>query len=94
MVFKETIALLCATLGLLFFVSCDVFVQEKTKTCEELVVGLNSGFPPYEVLNAQGQFEGFDIDVANQLATKMGKKLVIKDMAFDALVMALNQGKN
>jgi len=90
---KSSFAGFMAILGLLFFVSCGVNKQEKINAQDELVVGLNSGFPPYEVLNSQGQFEGFDIDVANQIAIKMGKKLVIKDMAFDALIMSLKQEK-
>jgi len=63
------------------------------KTSDELVVGTCTGFPPYEMLNKNGDFEGFDIDVAQALAKQLGKKLVLKDMGFDALILAVNQGK-
>lgn len=59
----------------------------------QLVVGTCSGFPPYEVLDEHGTLIGFDIDVAKVLAQRMHKKLVIKDMSFDALILALKQGK-
>ncbi len=66
----------------------------KTKpTSQDLVVGTNSGYPPYEMTDTTGKLIGFDIDIANALATKLGKKLVIKDMAFDALILALKQNK-
>ena len=57
------------------------------------VVGTNSGFPPYEMLDENGNMVGFDIDMAQNIAHALGKKLEIKDMSFDALIVALQQGK-
>jgi len=57
------------------------------------VVGTNSGFPPYEMLDEHGKLIGFDIDLAQQIAQALGKKLEIKDMSFDVLIVALQQGK-
>src|SRR5688572_6002780 len=59
----------------------------------ELVLGTNAGYPPYESVNANGDVEGFDIDVANAIAKKLNRKLVVKDMSFDALILALKQDK-
>lgn len=59
----------------------------------ELVIGVNTPFPPYQVLNDQGEIEGFDIDVAQAIAQKLNKKLVVKDMPFDSLFIGLTQGK-
>jgi arginine transport system substrate-binding protein len=56
-------------------------------------VGLCSGYPPYELLNQQGELEGFDVDIAHAIGAQLNKKVVIKDMAFDALIMELQQGK-
>ena len=33
------------------------------------------------------------MDVAREIAAKNGKKLIIEDMKFDALIPALNSGK-
>jgi ABC-type amino acid transport substrate-binding protein len=86
-------------LGLLFFVIiCGIwwFVHCGSKVrltrSETLVIGTSSGFPPYEVLDDHGNLVGFDIDVAHVLAKQLNKKLVLKDMSFDALVLALKQG--
>ncbi|MDA0713179.1 MAG: transporter substrate-binding domain-containing protein [bacterium] len=63
------------------------------QSSRELILGTNGGYPPYENYNNKGELEGFDIDVANEIAKKLGKKLIIKDMSFDALILSLNQNK-
>ena len=79
--------------GLCILATCGYFSSEQLPAQDAFVVGMNSGFPPFEILNDQGQLEGFDVDAAQLIAAKLGKKLVIKDMAFDALIMSLKQGK-
>lgn len=86
-IFKKNIFWLLASF--LFLAGCSA-----PKKCDnELVVGTCAGFPPYEIFNKSGEVIGFDIDIANIIAENLGKKLVIKDMSFDALLMSLNQGK-
>ncbi len=59
----------------------------------QLIVGTAAGYAPFASINPQGEYEGFDIDVANELAKKMGKKLVVKDLgSMTSLFMALDQG--
>lgn len=60
---------------------------------DQFIVGMNVGFPPYEMLDDNGNIVGFDVDVIKRVAQVLGKKLVIKDMAFDSLIVALKQGK-
>lgn len=58
-----------------------------------LIVGTASGYAPFVSSNAQGELEGFDIDVAQALAQKMGKELIVKDLgSMTALFTALDQG--
>ena len=57
------------------------------------MVGTNSGFPPFEIVDENGELVGFDVDLARHIAQALGKKLEIKDMSFDALIVALQQGK-
>src|SRR5581483_2262058 len=67
----------------MFFVSiCSYFVifkQSAQADSNQLIVGTVSGYAPYVSLNAQGEYEGFDIDVATELAKRLNKKLVLKD---------------
>lgn len=61
---------------------------------EPLVVGTTSGYAPYVSINLQGKYEGFDIDLAEQLAARLNRKLVIKDCgSMPGLMLALKQGK-
>lgn len=60
----------------------------------DLVVGTTSAYAPYVSLDEQGQYVGFDIDMAQELAKKLGRSLVIKDLgSMPALILALKQNK-
>ncbi len=60
----------------------------------ELRMGTASGYAPYVSLNAEGTYEGFDIDVSYALARKLDKQLVLKDFgSMPSLLLALKQGK-
>lgn len=81
-------------LGGLFFVSWTAWKGHPTvDTANTLTIGLSSGYPPYELLSSTGELEGFDIDIAHAVGEKLGKKVIIKDMLFDTLIMELQQGK-
>jgi arginine transport system substrate-binding protein len=63
------------------------------KTSDELIVGTASGYAPYVSLNAQGEYEGFDIDIAKELSKRMNKKLILKDLgSMVPLLLSLKQG--
>ena len=66
------------------------------KTDEEkpLVVGMTSGYAPFVSLNEKGAYEGFDIDIAERLAKKLNRPLLLKDFgSMPGLMLALKQGK-
>lgn len=63
------------------------------KVSPELVAGVMSGYVPFATVNKVGVLEGFDIDVAREIATRLGRTLIIKDMSLAALLVALQQGK-
>ena len=65
-------------------------VQKNTNT---LTMGIAAGYAPFISINAQGEYEGFDIDVARAVATTLGKKLVLKDLgSMTPLLLSLDQG--
>ena len=59
----------------------------------KLTMATNAAFPPYEMTTDAGEFEGIDIETAQAIADKLGMKLVIDDMAFDATITAVQTGK-
>ena len=68
-------------------------IQDKGK----VVVGMSADYAPYEFHyideNGKDVIGGFDVDIANEIASKLGVELVIQEMDFDALVTALPAGK-
>lgn len=67
--------------------------KKAVKPHDELVVGMIVGYAPYASLAPDGTYLGFDIDVAQAIATALNKKLIIKDMDLSALLVALEQNK-
>lgn len=57
-----------------------------------LVVGTEAGFAPYELKVGSG-YIGIDIEMCAAIAKKLGRELVIENMNFDALPMAVSTGK-
>ncbi len=58
-----------------------------------LKVGFESGYPPLELTTKEGDFVGFDIDMAREMAKAMGVKLEMVNTAWDGIIPALNTGK-
>lgn len=59
---------------------------------DQLVIATNAEFEPFEFKKGD-QFYGIDMEVVKALADSLGKELVIKDMNFEAVVTAVQQGK-
>lgn len=58
----------------------------------ELVLATEAGFAPYEYYK-DGKIVGVDIDIATEIAKKLDKKLVVKDVSFDFLINEVKSGK-
>lgn len=58
-----------------------------------LEMATSADFPPFESRNTAGEFEGFDIDLANYIADELGYELKINDMKFDGLIGALQSDR-
>lgn len=66
--------------------------KKDAASSQELIMATEAGFAPYEYMKGN-DVVGVDVDIANAIADKMGKKLVIKNMDFDAALIAVQQGK-
>ena len=68
-------------------------IKNNNTTKEKLVMGIAAGYAPYVSINESGEYEGFDIDVAQALAKQLNKELIFKDLgSMTPLIMALEQG--
>ena len=58
-----------------------------------IIVGTSADYPPYESIDAEGKFVGFDMDLMRAIAEKMGVEVEFQDMPFDSLIAAVQEGK-
>lgn len=61
-----------------------------------LVLATSADYPPYEfhkLIDGKDQIVGFDIALGQLIADKLGKKLEVRDVAFDSCLVELNMGK-
>lgn len=68
----------------------------KVRNSQPLVVATSANYPPYETLAANAKSEeivGFDVDLAELISKRLGRKLSMVDMEFDELIPALEEDK-
>lgn len=66
--------------------------SEMAQSDNVIIMGTNAEFEPFEYRDGL-EITGFDVEIAKKVAEKLGKELVVEDMAFDALILALNSDK-
>lgn len=63
----------------------------------ELHMATNAAFPPYEMTSDDegiaGGYEGIDVEIADQIAKKLGLTLVIDDMEFGSVITSVQSNK-
>ncbi len=70
-------------------------VLARVKKDGRLIIGTSADYPPYEfhvLESGKDKIVGFDISIAQEIASDLGVELVIKDMSFDGLLAALAAG--
>ena len=71
-------------------------LMQKIKEKGKIVVGTSSGYPPYVFVDAasgEKKVIGLDIELAQQIADKLGVKLEVQDMGFSALLSSVTANK-
>ncbi len=79
---------------------CTLLVQHLVKkesltaptTGNVLLVGTSDDYPPY-TFNKDGEIVGFDIDLAREVARRMGMTMKLTNMSFDILLLELQKGR-
>ncbi len=59
---------------------------------DQLVVATNAAFEPFEFMEGENYY-GIDLEIAAKLAEYLGQELVIQNMDFDAVCLAVGQQK-
>jgi len=60
---------------------------------DKIMVGAYPANPPWEYKTDSGSFEGFEIDVANDVAKRLGDEVEFQDLGFQALFAATASGR-
>jgi polar amino acid transport system substrate-binding protein len=60
---------------------------------EKLAIGSYPANPPWENKKADGTFEGFEVDVVNEVGKRLGLTVEIADFDFQALFAATSSGR-
>jgi ABC-type amino acid transport substrate-binding protein len=82
--------LICAFLFITtLFTACNTVSE--LKEGGTLVVGTNAEFPPFAFVRS-GEVMGFEIDMAKEIATRLGYSIRFVDLPFDALVPEISLG--
>jgi polar amino acid transport system substrate-binding protein len=72
---------------LLFLCGCS------PKPHAQLVVGMELAYPPFEMMDQQGEPVGVSVDLARALGQALGREVQIVNMRFDGLIPALQTGR-
>ncbi len=83
----SVLAVIAIAASLLCFAGCG------KKEDNVLDMATNAAFPPYEMVGANGQYEGIDIEIAGKIAEKLGMTLKVHDVDFDSIIVGVQSGK-
>lgn len=83
---KKNILLVTLILTLLF-TACGA--NEETMEKTTFTVGFDQDFPPMGFVDDNGDFAGFDLDLAAEVANRLGYELVLQPISWDAKDMEL-----
>lgn len=87
---KKTVAVMMAALmamGMMTGVSVQAGVKDKT-----LIVGFDAEYPPYGYMDENGEYTGFDLELAQAVCDIEGWELEKKPINWDSKDMELNSG--
>ena len=66
---------------------------ERIQRERSMRVGMDASYPPFDLLEADGAFVGYDVDLASELGARLGVEVVFVDIFFDGLYDALLAGR-
>lgn len=59
-----------------------------------IVFATDASYPPFSAVDANGALFGFDVDLANELARRLGVRAEFENIAYDTLLSAVVSGRN
>lgn len=91
---------LCAVIGLLALLlmataacAAPKATIEKVLGAKKIVIGTAPGYLPFEMLDKEGNFIGYDIDLGRAIAKALGVEIAFRQFEFSGLIPALQTGE-
>lgn len=75
------------------FTICTIAVFSGVAAPDKISIGTSADWPPFEWVDANHNFVGFDMDLVKILAKLQGYEIEINDIGFDSLIPAIQSGK-
>ena len=66
---------------------------ERVKAAGQMVVGTAADYPPFEYYVREGEIDGFDIALMDEIGRRLGVAIEYRDYAFDGLGRCLQLGQ-
>ncbi|MDN5351168.1 MAG: polar amino acid transport system substrate-binding protein [Clostridiales bacterium] len=84
---------LLLALALVLVLSATACSSSSDTAAAKLVIGVDDSYPPMEYRDENNTLIGFDIDMTNALAEKLGMEVEYVSTAWDGIFQGLNAGK-
>lgn len=90
MMYTKRLWKLLATVGILLFIAIPAtFAQGQKDSSDTISFAGSGGYPPFNFLNESGEVIGFDVDVAQEIADRLGMRMEYKTTAWDGIIEGL-----
>jgi polar amino acid transport system substrate-binding protein len=70
-----------------------VFAGGKKESADTISFAGSGGYPPFNFITDDGDVDGFDVDVAKEIADRLGKELDYVTTAWDGIIEGLRAGR-
>lgn len=78
---------------LILLAACILGACAKQRAANELVVGMDLSYPPFETIDSSGNPTGVSVDLAMALGESLGRPVRIENIPFTGLIPSLKTGK-
>lgn len=90
---KLTAVLIVAVMAMATMTGCGQKANDLgTTKAGEMVMGFDASFPPYGYIDDDGEYIGFDIDLAKEVCERLDIKLVLQPIDWNSKDMELEAG--
>lgn len=66
---------------------------EKIKAAGKIVIGTEGTYPPFTYHDASGELTGFDVEIAREVAKRLGVEVQFEEAPWDSLLAGIDAGR-